>query len=331
MDGIPGPNLNAIRRRKAIELKTVTTSIPPLNTVTPSTKTSLPSSSGSLGDASTIKDAIGMVEAKLDTFPKFTLFPKFPLELPCQIWKESFRGRHVGVTVGSIRGKAKRYRVGGPQGPPFTLRICRDSRAETMRRYVFIRPMSIPKDMVLPSAAMQVIHPFHFNSQVDTLYTESAFFYHYPIRGAFNHWFKNIMELNPSVLRNAVTLEIREVDYQKLETYGRFPNKFNNLNRPLTMFPNLKIVRYTSMDIETDLLKVGGRWLVMSGIGLVMGELGSHEARDKYEKQVDSWLVRNEKLFTSGKAPVVSVRWILLLSKESLPSWTLHHEDYSRR
>ncbi|KAL5327581.1 hypothetical protein ACEPPN_005282 [Leptodophora sp. 'Broadleaf-Isolate-01'] len=330
-NGIPGLNSNPNLRIKAIRFKT-STSVPASNTMTTSTTALFQSSSyGSLGGPSTIQGTIDMIEeidkieTTLDTSASFTLFPKLPLELRYKIWKDSFAGRHVGVTVGTVRGEPKRYRIGSPQEPPFTLEVCTESRVETLRHYVVIPAMPIPSRMVLPSAAKQVIHPFFFNPKVDTLYTESALFYHYPIRVAFRRWFKNIIKINPTVFRNIVTLEIREVDFEKLEMYGRDADKLKVLHGPLLMFPGLKIVRYTALAIKSH-------WLDRpDGSRLVIHEPYPCEARDKYKKGIDSWVVKNEKRFTSGKAPVVRVRWMLPLSEEPLSSWTLVEEDHSRR
>ncbi|CZS97700.1 uncharacterized protein RAG0_06651 [Rhynchosporium agropyri] len=177
----------------------------------------------------------------------FTRFPKLPLELRREIWKLSLpEGRHVGITVGNTCVGDTRF-IGSPQEPPSTLRACKDSRVETLSCYTVIpvQWMIIQYPYGLP--APQTLYAFTFNPEADTLYADSSLCFNLPDRSSLIRWLKNLNETNGSVISSITSLEIREVVYEKLQTYKTTFNMFAEMQNPLLTFSALRVVRFTSM------------------------------------------------------------------------------------
>ncbi|KAH7327098.1 hypothetical protein BKA65DRAFT_554662 [Rhexocercosporidium sp. MPI-PUGE-AT-0058] len=326
--GAPGPNSNASpaqRRLVAIPIQRLMM-IPTARTSTrPPPSYTHPTSSRALNLSATF-GRINVIGDNLDDPVIFVGFPKLPLELRLKIWRNSFpgQGRHVGFTVGFSQTQPKDRQIGSPQKPPASFEVCSESRAETLKHYIMIAVEPVSSGLVLKSDVKQIVYPFLFNPKFDTLYTESGFFYHRPLRNELLNFIGKVNEFNPTVLSNIVTLEIREMDHKLLETYGRKSINLNKFNKPLLMFPSLKIIRYTFNISEWTL----NSW--NTGLGdMYASSLKMN--RGLFEEKIDGWLVNKAKKFTSGKAPVVRFRWELPVSEQPLPSWTLVQEDMRRR
>ena len=132
---------------------------------------------------------------------KFTLFPKLPLELRRKVWRESFpAGRHVSLDTNS--GSSPRL--------PTSLRVNRESRAETLRFYIVLFKSDLHKDKKI---TQQNEIPFCFNPARDSLWLSISFL---PMRpnyktDSLNAWMDYIDNKLPGGCHSIQILELRKI------------------------------------------------------------------------------------------------------------------------
>lgn len=132
---------------------------------------------------------------------KFTLFPKLPLELRLKVWRESFpAGRHVSLATNS----------GPPPRLPTSLRVNRESRAETLRFYVVLFRSDLRKDKKM---TQKNEIPFCFNPARDSMWLSITLL---PVRpnyktDSLNAWMDYIDNKLPGGCHSIQILELREI------------------------------------------------------------------------------------------------------------------------
>jgi hypothetical protein len=132
---------------------------------------------------------------------KFTLFPKLPLELRLKVWRESFpAGRHVSLATNS----------GPPPRLPTSLRVNRESRAETLRFYVVLFKSDLHKDKKI---TQKNEIPFCLNPARDSMWLSIGFLLTRPNYNtdSLNVWMDYIDLKLPGGCHSIQILELREI------------------------------------------------------------------------------------------------------------------------
>jgi len=170
--------------------------------------------------------------------PKFTLFPKLPIELRLKIWKESYEPRIIELRT-TKKWRTKRYDFFIPKFPA-VLHVNKEARVESL------------KDYKMSFKHRQCRRPILFNFSIDTLHIRDRF------SDQYSYW--------RDISNTTKILPDREKVQKLSVTFGAFQFVLgdDDYSRPpdILLFPALKEVTICSLiNGEADIEQHGEFYL----------------------------------------------------------------------